>query len=248
MVAATICAACTASGRTASRTTITAISAMLNSSGENAVSAKRPCAFNSAIITVTGPAKARYGSIRRALSVASCSVSRPENPGASAVNDERHRQREHRCGCDQRCCHRAEHAAGERRRGHSPIGFTHPQPCRHQRRVQPALGQQPPDDIDQLKRRQERIRDGARAEQRGKRRIAHESKQPRGQRSRGYREEGADHWRFYSSMTPESGLPVFAQGVDARPQTSGCARPQKRHPGSPLPLLARGRSGRPQPS
>ena len=85
MVAATICAACTASGRTASSTTITAISAMLNSSGENAVSAKRPCAFNSAIITVTGPAKARYGSIRRALSVASCSVSRPENPGASAV-------------------------------------------------------------------------------------------------------------------------------------------------------------------
>ena len=38
---------------------ITAISAMLNSSGENAVSAKRPCAFSSAIITVTGPAKAR---------------------------------------------------------------------------------------------------------------------------------------------------------------------------------------------
>ena len=38
---------------------ITAISAMLNSSGENAVSAKRPCAFNSAIITVTGPANAR---------------------------------------------------------------------------------------------------------------------------------------------------------------------------------------------
>ena len=64
---------------------MTAISAMLNSSGENAVSAKRPCAFNSAIMTVTGPAKARYGSISRALSTASCSVSRPENPGASAM-------------------------------------------------------------------------------------------------------------------------------------------------------------------
>ena len=64
---------------------MTAISAMLNSSGENAVSANRPCAFNSAIITVTGPAKARYGSISRALSVASCSVSRPANPGASAM-------------------------------------------------------------------------------------------------------------------------------------------------------------------
>ena len=37
----------------------TAISATLNNSGENAVSAKRPCAFNSAIMTVTGPAKAR---------------------------------------------------------------------------------------------------------------------------------------------------------------------------------------------
>ena len=45
--------------RNISSTAMTAISAMLNSSGENAVSAKRPCAFNSAIITVTGPAKAR---------------------------------------------------------------------------------------------------------------------------------------------------------------------------------------------
>ena len=38
---------------------MTAISAMLNKSGENAVSANRPCAFRSAIMTVTGPAKAR---------------------------------------------------------------------------------------------------------------------------------------------------------------------------------------------
>ena len=38
---------------------IAAISAMLNNSGENAVSAKRPLAFCSAISTVTGPAKAR---------------------------------------------------------------------------------------------------------------------------------------------------------------------------------------------
>ena len=36
-----------------------AISAPLNISGANAVSAKRPCAFNSAIVTVAGPAKAR---------------------------------------------------------------------------------------------------------------------------------------------------------------------------------------------
>ena len=45
--------------RERSETIITAISAMLNNSGENAVSANRPCAFNSAIITATGPAKAR---------------------------------------------------------------------------------------------------------------------------------------------------------------------------------------------
>jgi hypothetical protein len=80
---------------------MTAISAMLNSSGENAVSAKRPCAFNSAIITVTGPAKARYGSISRALSVASCSVSRPANPGASAMITSGISKREQRRGRDQ---------------------------------------------------------------------------------------------------------------------------------------------------
>ncbi len=37
------------------------ISAMLNRSGENAVSAKRPCAFNTVIITVTGPGKSEIG-------------------------------------------------------------------------------------------------------------------------------------------------------------------------------------------
>ncbi len=59
MVAARTSAASTASCRHPSSTAITAISAMLNSSGENAVSAKRPCAFSNAIMTVTGPAKAR---------------------------------------------------------------------------------------------------------------------------------------------------------------------------------------------
>ena len=58
-VAAMICAASAAPGCESSSAAMTAISAMLNSSGENAVSAKRPCAFNSAIITVTGPANAR---------------------------------------------------------------------------------------------------------------------------------------------------------------------------------------------
>ena len=58
-VAAMTGAAKAASCRQKISAIITAISAMLNSSGENAVSANRPCAFKSAIITVTGPAKAR---------------------------------------------------------------------------------------------------------------------------------------------------------------------------------------------
>ena len=58
-VADTIRAASSGACRQPSSATITAISAMLNNSGEKAVSAKRPCAFNSAIMTVTGPAKAR---------------------------------------------------------------------------------------------------------------------------------------------------------------------------------------------
>ena len=194
-VAATICAACTASGRTASSTAITAISAMLNNSGENAVSAKRPCAFNSAIITVTGPAKARYGSISRALSVASCSVSRPENPGASAVITSGITSASTAVAAinavvtvpSTRPANAAAATAPSvsRTRSHAGTSAAFSPPSVNSRRI----------DIDQLKRRQERIRDGARAEQRGQRRIAHESKQPRGQRSRGYREKGADHWR-----------------------------------------------------
>ena len=191
---------------------MTAISAMLNSSGENAVSAKRPCAFNSAIITVTGPAKARYGSISRALSTASCSVSRPANPGASAMITSGISSASNAVAAISASGDGAEHAAGKRRRGHRAIGLAHAQPCRHQRRVQPALGQQPPDHIDQLKRRQERIRDGARAEQRREHRIAHESKQPRGQRSRGDREERADHRRgciaARSKETPSAIMPT----------------------------------------
>ena len=58
-VAAIASAASAASVRQNSSTAVTAISARLNKRGENAVSAKRPCAFNSAIMTVTGPAKAR---------------------------------------------------------------------------------------------------------------------------------------------------------------------------------------------
>ena len=60
-VAAMICAASTASCRHSSSTAITAISAMLNNSGENAVSAKRPCAFNSAIMHGHRPGKGEIG-------------------------------------------------------------------------------------------------------------------------------------------------------------------------------------------
>jgi hypothetical protein len=58
-VAAMIVAAWAASCRQPSSAVITDISATLNNSGENAVSANRCCALISAIITVAGPAKAR---------------------------------------------------------------------------------------------------------------------------------------------------------------------------------------------
>ena len=59
IVPAIIIAAKAGSCRHPSSTIITAINEMLNRSGENAVSAKRACAFISAIITAAGPAKAR---------------------------------------------------------------------------------------------------------------------------------------------------------------------------------------------
>ena len=58
-VAAMIVAAWAGSYRQPSSAIITDISAMLNKSGENAVSANLCCALISAMITVAGPAKAR---------------------------------------------------------------------------------------------------------------------------------------------------------------------------------------------
>ena len=69
-------------------------------------------------------------------------------------------------GRDQRGADGAEHAAGKGRRRGRALGLAHPQPGRHQRRVQRALGQQPPHHIDELERDQERVRHRARAEQR----------------------------------------------------------------------------------
>ena len=54
------------------------------------------------------------------------------------------------------------------------LGLAHAQPGRHQRRVQRALGEQPPDHIDELERHQEGVRDRARAEQRRDHGIARE--------------------------------------------------------------------------
>jgi hypothetical protein len=79
-------------------------------------------------------------------------------------------------------------------------GLALAQPGRDQRRIQRAFRQQSPDDIDELECGQKRIRDGTRAEQRRDHGVAEKSKQPRGQRARGYREEGADHRGFYSSV------------------------------------------------
>ena len=105
---------------------------------------------------------------------------------------------------DQRGADGAEHAASKCGRRDCALGLAHAQPGRHQRSVQPALGQQPPDHIDQLKGHQERVRDGAGAEQRRDQGIARESEQARGQRSRRYREQGADH-RVSIDHDPELG-------------------------------------------
>ena len=124
---------------------MTAISAMLNSSGENAVSAKRPCALNSAIITVDRAGKGEIGQhqagIRRRRAA---SVSCPANPGASAAMTSGINRPSNADDHDQRRADGAEHAPGEGGRRRCAIGFAHAQPCRHQRRIQRALGQQPP--------------------------------------------------------------------------------------------------------
>ena len=62
----------------------TEIIVKLNSTGEIAVSMNRCSAFSTPIITVTGPTNAKNGIISRASLTASCSASRPANPGASS--------------------------------------------------------------------------------------------------------------------------------------------------------------------
>ena len=154
---------------------ITDISAMLNKSGENAVSAKRACAFNSAIITVVGPAKARYGNIRRASSTASCRVSCPAKPGARAVMTKGIKRPITPAATISAALTvpstRPENAAAAIR----AFRLAHAQPGRYQRRVQCALRQQPPHDIDELKRHQKCVRDGTRTEQRRDHGVARES-------------------------------------------------------------------------
>jgi hypothetical protein len=102
----------------------------------------------------------------------------PGKPRRQRGNHQRHQQAD-QGGRHQPCrADRAEHAACERGGGLGALGLAHAHPRRHQCRVQRALGQQPSHYIDQLKRQQERVRDRARAEQRGHHRIACESHQP----------------------------------------------------------------------
>ncbi len=126
-------------------------------------------------------------------------------------HDKRHQQADQRCRREQRRADGAEDPSCKSRRCHCAFGLAHAQPGRHQRRVQRALGQQPSHDIDQLKRHQECIRDRACAEQRRNHRIARESEQPRGKRSRRYGEEGTDHEGFYTAWLAGAGLIVIGR-------------------------------------
>ena len=183
-----------ASCRHSSSAIVTAISATLNSSGENAVSAKRPRAFISAISTVTGPGEGEIrqhqpGIAHRKLQRLVCRQSRARaltmtsgisTPISNVADHQRHADG-------------AEQPPGKRRRRGRALGLADPQIGRHQRRIQRALGEQPPHHIDELERDQKRVRHRAGAEQRRDQRIPGKAEQPRGQRARGHREEGADH-------------------------------------------------------
>ena len=144
-------------------------------------------------------------------------------PGKSRrqhAHDDGHQKSDQQGHDDERGADRAEHASGEGRRRGRAFGVAPSQPRRHQRRVQRALGEQAPDDVDELERRQKGVRDGTCAEQRREHGIARKSEQARGQRSRRHREEGADH-RNSIEHDPEKRAPVFrtdhAQTKESRP-------------------------------
>jgi hypothetical protein len=117
----------------------------------------------------------------------------PDKARRQRGDDERHGEAEDRRDHDQRQADGAEHASGERRGGNGALGIAHPQPGRHQRRIQCAFAQQSPGHIDQLKRHQECIGHGAGAEQRRHHCVAGKSQQSRSQCSGRYGEDGTDH-------------------------------------------------------
>src|SRR3984957_6527529 len=177
-VAAMASAASDASHRLKMRAIITAIKAPLNNSGANAVSAKRPCAFNSAIVTAAGPGKA----------------------GRQCRDDPRHQQ----AGCDgcrnQPGADGAEYAAGKGRGCEGASGLFHSEPDRHQRIVQCTFRQQPPHDVDELKRNQKSIGHGPRAKQGRDHGVARKTEQARDQRPGRDREKRANHGIFYITV------------------------------------------------
>jgi hypothetical protein len=79
-------------------------------------------------------------------------------------NDKRHHERDQGRRHKQRRAHRAEHAPGKCGRRDRAADLSRAQPGRNQSCVQRALGEQAPDNIDQLKRHQERIRHRTSAE------------------------------------------------------------------------------------
>jgi hypothetical protein len=106
---------------------------------------------------------------------------------------QRHRNADQRRRHDHCEADAAEHAPGKGRGCNRAIVVPDAQIGRHQRGIQRTLGQRSPEDADALKRHQECIRHRPRAEQRRHHGVARKSQQPRGERSGGDGEEGADH-------------------------------------------------------
>lgn len=108
-------------------------------------------------------------------------------------DDQRHHQRDDDRDRDQRHADRAEHASCEGGGGRLAAALADAQPGRDQGRIQRALAEQAPHNVDELERGQERVRHRPGAEQRRDQGIAGKAQQPRGQCSRRNGQEGADH-------------------------------------------------------
>jgi hypothetical protein len=192
-VAAMAIAAVSGSCRHTSSRAMTAIRAMLKSSGENAVNAKRCCAFSSPIMTVTGPAKGQIGQHQSRIVDGELQRRLADETRGKQRDHERHRKADQDRRTDQRNADGAEHTTRKSCGCDSALRRLDAQPGRNQRRIQRALGEQPPDHVDELKCYQKSIRDRACAEQRGDHRVAGKAQQPRCQSARGNGQDGTDH-------------------------------------------------------